>query len=55
MLFPGAEGKAGMACIMDPGRCVKLEDFYLGVSKQLPPYARPLFVRICNHMELTGE
>jgi len=43
-----------MACIMDPDRCVKMDDFYDGVEKLLPSYARPLFVRISNRIEVTG-
>jgi len=43
-----------MACIMDPDRCVKMDEFYDGVEKLLPSYARPLFVRICGHIEVTG-
>ena len=51
----GTEGRAGMASIMDPDRSVDMEDFYDGVVKMLVSYARPMFVRICNHIEVTGK
>ena len=50
----GTEGKAGMAAIMDPDKVVDMNDFYDGVCKMLVSYARPLFVRICNYVEVTG-
>ncbi|CAK8685496.1 unnamed protein product [Clavelina lepadiformis] len=52
--IPGTEGKAGMACIMDPERCVDLKAFYKCVQRGLVSYARPVFVRITSYMEITG-
>nr|CAB3266199.1 long-chain fatty acid transport protein 4 [Phallusia mammillata] len=52
--IPGAEGKAGMACIMDPNREADLELFYAGAKKELPSYALPLFVRLTDEIEVTG-
>jgi fatty-acyl-CoA synthase len=50
---PAHDGRAGMAAI------VTRDDFNLGVFYQyltdrLPEYARPLFVRICRELEVTG-
>lgn len=50
---PGAEGKAGMAAI-----CIdssfNISAFNRHVGRQLPEYARPLFVRVCPALPLTG-
>jgi len=51
----GAEGKAGMACILDPDREVDLEVLYREASKVLASYAMPLFLRCAKDMEVTGE
>ena len=50
---PGAEGKAGMAAIVaDEG--FDLEAFRDHIDHELPPYARPLFLRLQRDMETTG-
>jgi fatty-acyl-CoA synthase len=51
--IPGSEGRAGMAAL------VIGEDFDLGrfrqyLVKRLPSYARPVFLRICRSIEMTG-
>lgn len=53
--IPGADGRAGMAAIVladgaafDPGA------FFRGTAETLPPYARPLFVRIASEIDVTG-
>ncbi|XP_046441081.1 long-chain fatty acid transport protein 1-like isoform X1 [Daphnia pulex] len=51
---PGAEGRAGMAAILDPERALDLNDLHTKMSKVLPSYARPLFIRIVNVIDLTG-
>jgi solute carrier family 27 fatty acid transporter 1/4 len=51
---PGAEGRAGMAAILDPEESLDMEAFGAGVKKALPPYSRPLFVRIIKQMDMTG-
>ncbi len=50
---PGNEGKAGMAAItIDAGFSWSvLQDF---VQQQLPPYARPVFIRCCETLQATG-
>jgi fatty-acyl-CoA synthase len=50
---PGTEGRAGMAAV------VATPDFDLGELRRalvarLPDYARPLFIRIVDAIELTG-
>jgi fatty-acyl-CoA synthase len=50
---PGAEGRAGMAAIVVDGE-LDLPSFRAHLSRQLPAYARPLFLRILEQMEITG-
>ena len=51
---PGCEGKAGMVAIQDPDRAVDLKALAQGLSNNLPSYARPLFLRLVDKVELTG-
>lgn len=51
---PGSEGKAGMAAIADPDGNLDLTVLADGLTKQLPAYARPLFVRILKEISMTG-
>lgn len=53
-LFVGQEGRAGMAAILDPDHAVDLERLAHSLQKSLPPYARPLFVRIMETLPMTG-
>ena len=50
---PGTEGRAGMAAVVAE-RDFRLADLRAHVSRHLPDYARPLFVRIVPALELTG-
>ncbi|HUD50697.1 long-chain-acyl-CoA synthetase [Parvibaculum sp.] len=50
---PGADGRAGMASIVADGN-FDLEKFRVHLDKELPEYARPLFVRLSDGMEITG-
>jgi len=43
-----------MAVIADPDGSVDLEVLAQGISKALPSYARPLFLRILQQIEKTG-
>lgn len=54
VFIPKTDGKAGMVCIADPDRIVDLEELYIQVEVTLPSYARPLFVRMVNKLELTS-
>jgi fatty-acyl-CoA synthase len=50
---PNADGRAGMAAIVT-GPGFELSELHRRVAAELPPYARPLFVRIVTALELTG-
>jgi len=50
---PGADGRAGMAAVVvDPE--LSLESLYTHLERQLPAYARPIFLRLRTEMEVTG-
>ncbi|MBN3318134.1 S27A1 protein, partial [Atractosteus spatula] len=51
---PGVEGKAGMAAIADGDGRFDPERFYREILKVLPPYARPVFLRISPQVDTTG-
>ena len=53
---PGADGRAGMVSIQlrDGVDALDLEDFASYVSRELPAYARPVFLRVGNAIEVTG-
>jgi fatty-acyl-CoA synthase len=48
----GAEGRAGMAAMVAPN--LDLAAFRKHVAGNLPPYARPVFLRIMPELEVTG-
>lgn len=51
--IPGTDGRAGMAAIVsDPG--LDLVKLHQHITKELPDYARPIFIRLGNEMEVTG-
>ncbi|NXI42847.1 S27A1 protein, partial [Galbula dea] len=51
---PGVEGKAGMAAIADPKGKVNPNVLYQELQKVLPPYARPVFLRLLPQVDTTG-
>ncbi|XP_063060272.1 long-chain fatty acid transport protein 1-like [Engraulis encrasicolus] len=51
---PGAEGKAGMATIAQSTGGFDCETFLKEVQAALPPYARPVFLRLSPHVDTTG-
>nr|XP_028576976.1 long-chain fatty acid transport protein 1 isoform X5 [Podarcis muralis] len=51
---PGVEGKAGMAAIADPEAKLNPNVLYLEMQKVLPPYARPIFLRLLPQVDTTG-
>ncbi|KAK3867856.1 hypothetical protein Pcinc_026713 [Petrolisthes cinctipes] len=51
---PGAEGRAGMAAIIDDAGTLDLEQLYSSMTRSLPSYARPLFLRTVKQLEMTG-
>lgn len=50
---PGIEGRAGMAALVI-NEAFSLDILWRYSAKRLPPYARPLFVRLCTTVELTS-
>lgn len=51
---PGCDGRAGMAAVvLLPGREFDGRTFY-ETAEELPSYARPLFVRLVQEMDVTG-
>jgi len=52
--IPGNEGRAGMAAIADPDDTLDMEALAIGINKNLPSYARPLFIRPLKEVEMTG-
>ena len=59
MLFfiqvPNSEGRAGMAAIVDKDNTLDVSTLSDGLQKALPSYARPLFIRKLNEVEMTGK
>ena len=53
---PGADGRAGMAAVSLTTDSSELDmaGFAEYVGRELPPYARPVFVRVRSAMDLTG-
>ncbi|NND68669.1 MAG: long-chain-acyl-CoA synthetase, partial [Halioglobus sp.] len=54
--IPGADGKAGMASIIlgADAKEFAVGDFSSYVESELPPYARPVFLRVQREMDTTG-
>ncbi|NXG20069.1 S27A1 protein, partial [Grallaria varia] len=52
--IPGVEGKAGMAAIADPSARLDPAGLYERLCPLLPPYARPVFLRLMPHLDTTG-
>lgn len=43
-----------MAAIVDPDNKLDLENLAAGIKGSLPPYARPVFIRIMAELPMTG-
>lgn len=54
-LIPGVEGKAGMAAIADTTGCFDCKNFLQKIQHALPPYARPVFLRVSPQVDTTGK
>jgi fatty-acyl-CoA synthase len=53
---PGTDGRAGMALVVpDEAASFDPEGFFGHAVKNLPSYARPLFIRVASRMEVTGN
>nr|XP_039331062.1 long-chain fatty acid transport protein 4 [Saimiri boliviensis boliviensis]XP_039331063.1 long-chain fatty acid transport protein 4 [Saimiri boliviensis boliviensis] len=51
---PGTEGRAGMAAVASPTGNCDLERFAQVLAKELPLYARPIFLRLLPELHKTG-
>ena len=52
---PGTEGRAGIAAIVDPDNTgIDLSALVQGLKQQLPRYARPIFLRVVDSVNVTG-
>uniref|UniRef100_G1S723 Arachidonate--CoA ligase n=1 Tax=Nomascus leucogenys TaxID=61853 RepID=G1S723_NOMLE len=51
---PGTEGRAGMAAMASPTGNCDLERFAQVLEKELPLYARPIFLRLLPELHKTG-
>ncbi|XP_053689695.1 long-chain fatty acid transport protein 4 [Sabethes cyaneus] len=51
--IPEVEGKAGMAAIVDTEGKLDVEQLAVGIRACLPPYARPLFIRVLSELPMT--
>lgn len=54
-LVPHVEGRAGMCGIADPEGTLDIEKLAVGLARDLPPYARPIFIRVLKCVDLTGK
>lgn len=50
----GTEGRAGMAAVASPTSNCDLESFAQTLKKELPLYARPIFLRFLPELHKTG-
>lgn len=50
----GTEGRAGMAAVANPTGACNLEHFAQLLEKELPLYARPIFLRLMPELHKTG-
>ncbi|XP_065323615.1 long-chain fatty acid transport protein 4-like isoform X2 [Gordionus sp. m RMFG-2023] len=53
----GMEGKAGMATVIDPTRSItppELKRLFTELSNRLPPYAKPVFIRLSREIDMTS-
>ena len=52
---PGAEGRAGLAAmVLKEGETLDINTFSEHVTRELPSYARPVFLRILPQLDTTG-
>ncbi|XP_046845148.1 long-chain fatty acid transport protein 4-like [Xenia sp. Carnegie-2017] len=52
--IPGCEGRAGMAAIEDPHDVIDVKFLSQKLRELLPSYAKPVFLRITNTVDVTG-
>ncbi|XP_075992101.1 long-chain fatty acid transport protein 4-like [Anticarsia gemmatalis] len=54
VLVPNTEGRAGMCGIVDVNGSLDLDKLAQDLARDLPVYARPVFIRVLNSMDMTG-
>ncbi|KAM3962773.1 long-chain fatty acid transport protein 4 [Aphomia sociella] len=54
VLVPNTEGRAGMCGIVDTDGSLDLVQLAQDLARDLPAYARPMFIRVMNSIDLTG-
>jgi citronellyl-CoA synthetase len=54
--IPGADGRAGMAAVTlaEGVDALDIDDFSAFVTRALPPYAQPVFIRVQHDIDVTG-
>ncbi|CAH0726565.1 unnamed protein product, partial [Brenthis ino] len=51
---PNTEGRAGMCGIVDTNGSLDLDKLAKDIAKDLPKYARPIFIRVMSSMDMTA-
>ncbi|XP_047041487.1 long-chain fatty acid transport protein 4-like [Helicoverpa zea] len=54
VLVPNTEGRAGMCGIVDVDGTLDLEILARNLARDLPVYARPVFIRVMDSLDMTG-
>ncbi|XP_047544879.1 long-chain fatty acid transport protein 4-like isoform X1 [Vanessa atalanta] len=54
VMVPNTEGRAGMCGIVDRDGTLDLQRLARDLARDLPPYARPVFLRVMASMDMTG-
>ncbi|CAB3249823.1 unnamed protein product [Arctia plantaginis] len=52
--IPNTDGRAGMCGIVDENGTLDLDKLAKDIAKDLPKYARPIFIRIMTSVDMTG-
>lgn len=53
--IPNTDGRAGMCGIVDPQGTLDLDKLAKDIAKDLPKYARPIFIRTMTSVDMTGK
>lgn len=53
--IPGADGRAGMATIVDDDNSLDLKQVANSLNESLPAYAQPVFLRIAKKIDMTSK
>ena len=49
------EGRAGMVCIQGAPDSIDVDSMIAGIGNNLPSYARPVFFRFADDLDMTGR